>query len=83
MWKVYNFVFSSYYAERFSGGRVTESKKFDNVHCLACAKTTIMAETGELVDIRGWNFQGMCGSFLKAMHETIKAEIHEQNNLEV
>lgn len=65
IWRVYDAGFSnSFFAEKVVGGRAVEHKNL-HAHCLACAKTELMFETGEKVDIRGWHKQ-QCGSFLKA-----------------
>lgn len=45
-----------------------------SAHCLACAKTEFMEETGKLVDIRGWHFQGQCGNMAKATHQALLQE---------
>lgn len=71
IWRIYDYGFSnSYYAERVINKRAVDYKEL-SAHCLACAKTELMAETGEYADIRGWHTQGMCGSFLKAMHVSL------------
>ena len=75
IWRVYKGPFrTDYYAERIVDGRAEDHKEI-SAHCLACAKSDIMAETGELADIRGWHKQDMCGSFLKAMRMAIEGEI--------
>ncbi|HEC65123.1 MAG TPA: hypothetical protein ENI23_07515 [bacterium] len=66
IWRVYDAGFSgSFYAERVIDGQAIETKNL-SAHCLACAKSDIMAETGEKVDMRGWHKQ-KCGPFAKAM----------------
>ena len=76
IWRVYSYHgLGDYYAEHVVNGW---AKKEISAHCLACAKTDLMAKTGELADIRGWHKQGVCGSFLKAMQTSIKKEI--ENN---
>lgn len=52
-------------AERIVNGE-SEQKNI-KAHCLACAKSDILAKYGGQVDIRGWQKQGTCGLFLKAM----------------
>ena len=74
IWRVYKGPFRrDYYAERGVDGRAEDHREFSS-HCLACAKTDIMAKTGEPADIRGWHNQGICGSFLKAMRITLGIE---------
>lgn len=46
-------------------------------HCLACAKTDILAEYGGKVDLRGWHRQGLCGAFLLAMARTVDEEVED------
>lgn len=71
IWRVYQMTGFSrhYYAERVIDGRSIETKEM-SAHCLACAKSDLMAQTGEKVDIRGWHKQ-KCGSFARAMALTI------------
>ncbi len=77
LWRVYKGPFRrDFYAERIVKGKAEDYKEFSS-HCLACAKVDIMTKTGELTDIRGWHEQGMCGSFLKAMHVSLLVEEHE------
>lgn len=74
IWRVYKGPFrTDYYAERIVDGRAIDHKELSS-HCLACAKVEIMTKTGEPADIRGWTYQGMCGSFLKAMRVSLEAE---------
>jgi hypothetical protein len=76
IWRVYSTgIDNDFYAERVANGHSEDYEKYLTAHCLACAKSEIMAETGELVDIRGWHKQGTCGSFLKVMQISIKEEI--------
>lgn len=70
IWRVYDAGFSgSFYAERVIDGRAIETTNL-SAHCLACAKSDIMAQTGEKVDMRGWHKQ-KCGPFARAMATTI------------
>lgn len=62
-----------HYVAYFDDGEVRET----GAHCLACAKVDIMMETGLPVDIRGWNKQGFCGTFLKASRVSIDEEYEE------
>lgn len=64
-WSIASSIGHSYTAERIVDGK-SESKDF-NSHCLACAKSDIMAKYGGEVDTRGWHKQGLCGAFLLAM----------------
>ena len=74
-WSVWHTMFRDYSASRIVDGKsqVVELSS----HCLACAKTEIMAEYGGKVDTRGWHKQGMCGSFMMAM-ATLPEEDDEQ-----
>ena len=77
IWRVYKGPFSrDYSAERIVSGRAVDYKEL-SAHCIACAKVEIMTKTGEPADIRGWQKQGMCGSFLKAMRISIDEEEKE------
>ena len=70
IWRVYDAGFSgSFFAERVIGGQAVETRNL-SAHCLACAKSDLMAETGEKVDMRGWHKQ-KCGPFARAMATTI------------
>lgn len=71
IWRVYQMSGFSrhYYAERVIAGRSVETREM-SAHCLACAKSELMANTGEKVDIRGWHKQ-QCGPFARAMAMTI------------
>lgn len=42
-------------------------------HCLACAKSDVLAKHGGRVDLRGW-MRTPCGSFLKAMQYSVDAQ---------
>lgn len=52
-------------AERIVDGQL-EHRYFSS-HCLACAKSDVIAKYGGKVDTRGWHRQGLCGVFLLAM----------------
>lgn len=71
VWKTY----SGFLAERVNPETKNHETKSLNSHCLACAKTELIGRTGGNVDIRGWQKQGMCGAFLKAMKEGNRDEI--------
>jgi hypothetical protein len=85
IWKVYKFASIggnvSCEASLFEGKKVIEQKEVD-AHCLACAKTEVMAETGIPADIRGWHMQGMCGSFLYSMRLAIDEGRNEGADLQ-
>ena len=69
IWRVYSQGFNNYYAEKISpDGKRIESRDDISAHCLTCAKTELMIETGEIADIRGWHqTKGMCGAMAKAI----------------
>lgn len=71
-WLVFHDGGHSYTAER----RVNGKRESHDVHshCLACAKTDILAKYGGKVDTRGWQKQGSCGSVLASMQDGINAE---------
>jgi hypothetical protein len=61
----------------YMGERIVDGKSqvvYVSSHCLACAKTDILAKHGGQVDTRGWHKQGICGSFLMAMIQEIAQE---------
>ena len=64
-WSISHMGGQSYLAERIVNGN-TESLNLHS-HCLACAKSDIIAKRGGKVDTRGWHKQGTCGLFLLAM----------------
>ena len=66
IWRVYEWMPGNFYAERVENGVVTKRDETLSSHCLQCAKTDVMAKTGEKVDIRGWHM-AKCGPFTKAM----------------
>ncbi len=67
-WYVSSIGGQSYIAESYDGSWQIGL----SAHCLACAKSDILAKHGGRVDTRGHN--NICGSFLKAMQATIKIE---------
>lgn len=83
IWRVYPEAFlNSYYAEKIApDGKMLEYRDSISAHCLTCAKTELMVETGEIADIRGWHkvTKNMCGGMAKATQvgnlEDINAEL--------
>ena len=65
---------SDYFVEVFDDKGIVIDHVNLHSHCLACAKTDYMAKYGRLVDIRGWQKQGMCGAFLKSMRMVTEEE---------
>jgi hypothetical protein len=65
-----------YLAERTVDGKYEKQEL--SAHCLACAKSEVLARYGGNVDLRGWNKQGTCGAFLRAMQMTTDAEEDEE-----
>ena len=59
-------------AERWIDGK--SQREHISTHCMACAKTEILAMFGGKVDTRGWHKQGLCGAFLRGMADTVDAE---------
>ena len=70
-WYVARVVGSSYIAQRTVDGTV-ETVELDS-HCLACAKSDILAKYGGKVDLRGWH-KSRCGAFLLAMAYSVGHE---------
>ena len=62
-----------YTAERIVDGK-NEVYDIGNCHCLACAKTKVLATRGGRVDLRGSHLAGMCGSFLQATAAALEDE---------
>ena len=60
-----------YIAERIVDGK--HETQYVHSHCLACAKTDILAKYGGKVDLRGWH-KSPCGVFLLAMAQTMDEE---------
>lgn len=71
-WSVSSMGSQDFIAERIIDGK--SEQQHVHSHCLACAKTDILAKYGGQVDTRGWQNQGTCGSFLKAIAEGVKNE---------
>lgn len=63
-WYVVHIAWSDYMAQRTKDGEI--ETVYLNSHCLACAKTDVLAKYGGKVDLRGWH-KSPCGSFLLAM----------------
>jgi hypothetical protein len=63
-------------ADFYTAQRVVD-KKLETVylkaHCLACAKTDLLAEHGGRVDLRG-SHMSLCGGFLLAMQKGVDEE---------
>jgi len=71
-WRVYGMGLRHYVAERV----VNDKPEFREMsaHCLACAKSDVLARYGGSVDLRGWHKQGICGAFLKSMQIAVESE---------
>jgi len=63
-WTVFNTGGQCYEAERFVNGR--REYREVTAHCQACAKVEVLMQYGGVVDLRGWQRQGVCGAFLRA-----------------
>lgn len=70
-WYVYRLDFNYYEAQRTVNG-ILETW-YGNAHCLACAKSDLLAERGGRVDLRGWHLT-TCGVFMKVMQKEIISE---------
>lgn len=68
----------SYIAERILDDN--HETKYVNAHCLACAKSEVLARYGGKVDLRGWHRAGTCGFFLLAMQSGTDNEKEEEEN---
>ena len=73
-WDVYRYMGGMYVAIRIDGQEVQSVDLPSSTHCLACAKTSILAKRGGKVDLRGWHKQGYCGACLKAMQRAVDTE---------
>ena len=71
-WSVADLGINSYYAERMVNGK--SQTEYISAHCLACAKSDVLARFGGQVDTRGWHMQGSCGSFLKTRVTSVDSE---------
>jgi hypothetical protein len=61
-----------FHAERVVNGE--REYHYFSAHCLACAKVEILMKYGGKVDLRGWQKQGGCGSFLKVTQGSVDNE---------
>jgi len=77
-WSVVETTPGDYLAERIIDGKYEAHEL--RAHCLACAKTDVLAKYSGRVDLRG-HHRGLCGGFLWAMQQGVSEGQAAENEI--